>query len=65
MNPNARYCTSYKQYKEGGILSKFDQARRDFGLDAFDHEILDIIENEDSEYLIDELNALETYYIKK
>ena len=64
-NPNARYCTSYKQYKEGGKLSKFDQARKDFGLEAFDYEILDIIENEDSEYLIDELNALETYYIKK
>ena len=48
-NPKARYCTSYKQYKKGGTLSKFDQARKDFGLEAFDYEILDIIENEDSE----------------
>lgn len=64
-NPNVRYCTSYKQFKNGGTLSKFDQARKDYGLEAFDYEILETFESEDSEYLIDQLNALETYYINK
>lgn len=27
-NPNVRYCTSYEIYKQGGKLSKFDQARK-------------------------------------
>ena len=65
LNPNSRYCTSYKQFKNGGTLSKFDQARKDYGLEAFDYEILETFENEDSEYLVDQLNALETYYINK
>ena len=64
-NPNVRYCTSYEIYKQGGKLSKFDQARKDFGLGAFEYKIIDRIENDDKECLINQLNALETYYIKK
>lgn len=64
-NPNVRYCTSYEIYKQGGKLSKFDQARKDFGLDAFEYKIIDRVENDDKECLINQLNALETYYIKK
>ena len=64
-NPNVRYCTSYEIYKQGGKLSKFDQARKDFGLGAFEYKIIDRVENDDKECLISQLNALETYYIKK
>lgn len=64
-NPNVRYCTSYEIYKQGGKLSKFDQARKDFGLGAFEYKIIDRVENDDKECLINQLNALETYYIKK
>ena len=64
-NPNVRYCTSYELYKQGGKLSKFDQARKDFGLGAFEYKIIDRVENDDKECLINQLNALETYYIKK
>ena len=64
-NPNVRYCTSYEIYKQGGKLSKFDQARKDFGLGAFEYKIIDRVENDDKKCLINQLNALETYYIKK
>ena len=64
-NPNVRYCTSYEIYKQGGKLSKFDQARKDFGLGAFEYKIIDRVENDDKECLINQLNTLETYYIKK
>ena len=64
-NPNVRYCTSYEIYKQGGKLSKFDQARKDFGLGAFEYKIIDRVENDDKECLVNQLNALETYYIKK
>ena len=56
------YCTSLKS---GGNLSKFDQARKDYGIDTFIYSVLCKIEDDDEKQLKDRLNELEIYYIKK
>lgn len=58
----ALYCTSLKN---GGKLSKFDAARKKYGLDAFTYTILCEIEDSDEKLLHSRLDDLETYYIKK
>lgn len=47
----------------GGI--KIDNARRKYGPENFTYEILYTIETDDKELLMDELNAMEEYYIEK
>lgn len=56
------YCTSLEN---GGKLSKFDQARKKYGIDTFVYSILCKIEDDDVDQLKDRLNELEMYYIKK
>lgn len=56
------YCTVLNS---GGILSKFDQARKDYGIDTFVYQILCKIEDDDIDILKERLNELEIYYIKK
>ena len=47
----------------GGI--KIDNARRKYGPENFTYEILYSIETDDKELLMDELNAMEEYFIEK
>ena len=56
------YCTSLSS---GGKLSKFDQARKDYGVDTFVYSVLCKIEDDNVDALKTRLNELEMYYIKK
>jgi len=45
--------------------TKIDNARRKYGPENFKYEVLYTIETDDKEVLMDELNAMEEYYIDK
>lgn len=56
------YCTSLSS---GGKLSKFDAARRKYGIDTFIYTVLCKIKDDDEIILHQRLDELEKYYIKK
>lgn len=56
-----KYCTLATCNK----LSKFDAARKKYGLDKFEYKIIEEIEIEDKNQLKNKLNELEIYYIKE
>lgn len=56
------YCT---KLNHGGKLSKFDAARKKYGIDTFIYSVLCRIQDDDLEKLHDKLDELEKYYIKK
>lgn len=56
------YCT---RLGEGGKLSKFDAARKKYGVDTFVYSVLCKIEDDDEQVLHLRLDDLEKYYIKK
>lgn len=56
------YCTSSRN---GGKLSKFDNARKKYGTDIFIYSVLCKIEDDNIDELKERLNELEIYYIKK
>lgn len=56
------YCT---KFGNGGKLSKFDAARKKYGIDTFVYSVLCKIQEDDLEILHNRLDELEQYYIKK
>lgn len=58
---NEKYCTLRSCNK----LSKFDKARKKYGLDIFEYQIIEELFLESSEELSKRLNELEVYYIKE
>ena len=56
------YCT---RLGNGGKLSKFDAARKKYGINTFVYSVLCKIQDDDLEILHNRLDELEQYYIKK
>lgn len=56
------YCT---RLSKGGLLTKFDKARQEYGIDTFIYSILHTVEHEDKQIVKNMLNELEIYYINK
>lgn len=56
------YCTNNKS---GGKLSHFDYARFKYGIQDFQYEILETIQEKSKEELHNKLDLLEQYYIEK
>lgn len=56
------YCT---KLDNGGKLSKFDAARKKYGINTFVYSVLCKIEDDNLEVLHQRLDDLEKYYIKK
>lgn len=56
-----RYCT----LKTAKRLSKFDAARKKYGIENFTYEIIEEVFLNSKKELIEKLNTLESYYIEK